>query len=201
MITFTQSIIKRVVSKLGGPLISIELDEEQMSDLFTTAQRDWHLYSPLSKLEEKQLTEIENVWIESYFHALCKETLGRVRGKYQNGIPIPGVDKIVLDSENLLTESLQEKEKLIGLLIPPANKIMLAVYINVYNMPDEDIKEYARKISAQLKKDNSYSFFIFPVKDQNTRIECIYPNFVYDEQIKEKLNICLDNIINNLKNE
>lgn len=48
-------------------------------------------------------------WIRKYFLALCKETLGIIRGKY-NAIPIPG-DNVVLDGETLRNEARTEMEQ------------------------------------------------------------------------------------------
>ncbi len=201
MLLFTDKIKKRVISKLGAPTIDIELNDEQIKDLFDIAQSHWFLYSPISNLNKEKVQAIQSVWIESYFQALCKETLGRVRGKYSEGFSIPGVDKVILDFKTLLDESTQEKENLIGLLIPNSNKIVLAIYINIDNMEAEQVEKYLKKCNAFLEKDKSYKFFLFPVREQASRIECVYPNFIYDEEMKVKLNTCLDNIINNIKHE
>lgn len=50
-------------------------------------------------------------WIYEYAAALAKETLGYVRGKYQN-IPIPG-EITTLNGDALLSDARNEKEKLI----------------------------------------------------------------------------------------
>lgn len=75
---------------------------------------------------------------------------------------------------------------------------MLAFYINVGNMDSEDVKKYMKKISKQLSSDKSFRFFIVPVRDQETKIECIYPNFLYDEEMKNKMNTVLDKLIENI---
>lgn len=50
-------------------------------------------------------------WIRSYTLALCKETLGYIRGKYQT-TPIPGAE-ISLNQSDLLTDARTEKDALI----------------------------------------------------------------------------------------
>ena len=50
-------------------------------------------------------------WIRKYTLALCKETLGGIRGKYQS-LPIPGAET-TLDYSRLLSEAASEQESLI----------------------------------------------------------------------------------------
>lgn len=49
--------------------------------------------------------------------------------------------------------------------------------------------------------DKGYKYFFIAVRDQETRIECVYPNFVNNEEITAKLNICLDDMIKTIKDE
>lgn len=199
--SFSQSVKNRAIAKLGGPTIAVELDDEQMEALYVNSIKDWRLYSSLSNLETSKIESIEQEWLENYFQALCKETLGRIRGKFREGLSIPGVEKVILDYESLLKESDQEKSGLIGLLIPPAEKIVLAVYINVGNMNSEDVKFHMSKIQEKMSADKGFKYFFIAVRDQESRIECVYPNFVHNDEIAAKLNKCLDDITNSIKNE
>lgn len=90
MFTFSEHIAKRVRSKLGEPIMGVEIDDEQMSQLYSNAILNWYLYSNLSKIEIEKLKTIDQEWIENYFQALCKETIGMIRGKYNGNLPIPG---------------------------------------------------------------------------------------------------------------
>lgn len=198
---FSAGIKNRVIAKLGGPTIAVELEIEQLEGLYINSIKDWHLYSPLSKLDETKLEEIKGDWIENNFQALCKEALGRIRGKFRDGLPIPGVEKVTLDYDSLLKESEQEKNDLIALLIPPAEKIVLAVYVNVGNMDNEDVKFHMTKIQEKLSSDKGFKYFFIAVRDQETRIECVYPNFINNDEVTAKLNVCLDDIIKNISNE
>jgi hypothetical protein len=198
---FSEGIKNRVIAKLGGPTIAVELDEKQMEDLFADSIKNWYLYASLSKLDEKKIEKIQSEWTENYFQALCKETLGRIRGKFRDGLTIPGVEKITLDFESLLRESEQEKENLIGLLIPSTEKIILAVYVNVGNMDNQDVKFHMEKIRKSMIGDRGYKYFFIAVREQETRIECIYPNFINNEEVASKLNVCLNDIIKNIKTD
>jgi len=50
-------------------------------------------------------------WIRKFALALSKETLGQVRGKFGNSIPIPG-DNISLNASELLTQAANEQTAL-----------------------------------------------------------------------------------------
>ena len=198
---FTLQIKDRVLAKLGGPTIVVELDDTQMEELYTNAVKDWYLYSTLSKIEKYKVEEIKGDWAENYFQALCKEALGRVRGKFRSGLPVPGAEGVIMDFESLLSEAEKEKDGLIGLLVPPTEKIVLAIYINVGNMDIQDVKSFMEKVQRSMGEDRGYKYFYIPVRDQESKVECVYPNFLSDETIREKLNICLDDVIKSIKNE
>jgi len=57
--------------------------------------------------------------------------------------------------------------------------IIIVCYINVGNMPDYDMKRYMEKIARMIKPTKKMSkeiiHYITPVRDQETRIECINP--------------------------
>lgn len=199
MIAFSEYKIKKARLKLGEPVMSVELEDEQIVNCFAEAVSNWELYALLSNLSEDKLNKISSYWVENYFFALCKENLARIRSKFQGKLPLPGTD-VTLEYESLLTESDREKENLIGLLIPVQKKMVLAFYINVGNMEHSDVKPYIENIKKLATNKNEIHYFI-PVRDQETRIECIYPNFTNDEEIKSKLNIILDDIINKIQNE
>lgn len=194
MITFSEQTIKRARTKLGEPVMGVELADEQMSSLFSIAISNWKLNASLSKLSDNKLEEISSDWVENYFQALCKESLGRIRSKYLGELPIPG-QSVTLEYESLLRESTQEKEDLVSLLIPPINKVLLAAYINIGSMDSADSQKYLSKVSKIIGSDKNYKVFVMAVRDQESKIECVYPNFVYDEEMKNKLNGFLDNLI------
>jgi len=57
------------------------------------------------------INSIGRSWIFEYTLALCKETLGYIRGKYSN-IPIPG-DEVTLNQNDLIGAAKEEKNHLI----------------------------------------------------------------------------------------
>jgi hypothetical protein len=51
-------------------------------------------------------------WVRKFFIALCKEGLGRVRGKFSGDLKVPDAE-LKLDADTLLTEGKDERMKLI----------------------------------------------------------------------------------------
>jgi len=62
---------------------------------------------PMEAISFDELNEPSKVWVRRYFIALCKETLGRVRGYAKGKIPVPDAD-MELDYESLLAEGKDE---------------------------------------------------------------------------------------------
>lgn len=197
---FTKIIKNRALSRLGYPTISVEIDEEALMHLWYTSEGEWNLYSKLSKIDKSTLSKIENEWTESYFLAICKESLGRIRSKYKGSLPITGTE-ISLEYKSLLSESEKEKDNLINLLVPSSNKIILVVYVNVGNMDSDDVDHYIKKIRETIITERGINYFFVAVREQDSRIECIHPQCSNNEEIMSKLNICLDDVIKNIKNE
>lgn len=68
-----------------------------------------------------------------------------------------------------------------------SDKIILAFYINISNVPRDSVEEYMKKVSELLnsKEDvNQVNYFI-PVRDSETRVELVYPHYyiVKDENV------------------
>ena len=71
---------------------------------------------PIEELTWTDLNVPGQQWVRRWFTAYCKETLARVRGKYSGNLKTPD-SEIVMDYQSLLTESKDEKSKLIEELI------------------------------------------------------------------------------------
>ena len=66
---------------------------------------------PFENLPYESINSIGKQWIRRFALALSKETLGQVRGKFGNQVPIPG-DNISLNASDLLSQASSEQEKL-----------------------------------------------------------------------------------------
>ena len=71
---------------------------------------------PLDKFSWPELNNPAKQWVRRYFIATCKETLGRVRGKFSGNIKTPD-SELTMDYTSLLTEGKDEKLKLVEELI------------------------------------------------------------------------------------
>ena len=73
---------------------------------------------PYEELSWQDLNEPAKQWVRRWFTAYCKETLGRVRGKYSGNLKTPD-SEITMDYTSLLTEGKDEKIKLMEDLTGP----------------------------------------------------------------------------------
>ena len=180
MINATKAI-ERARRKLGHPIINVELTDEQMTSLLKDAQEIFYLYANLTDMPISRQDKIEDTWIKQYFFALCKETLGRVRGKFGGNIPIPGTE-LTLDHELLFLEAEREKcflkyvifEDKELLKCAQTQNAVFVFYINVGNLSNQDVQMHLEKLSDKFKKPGFTNYFI-PIKDGDSRVECIYP--------------------------
>jgi len=66
---------------------------------------------PIDVVNFTELNTPSKQWVRDYFTALCKETLGRVRGKFGGVLGVADAE-VTMDYESLLSESKEDKEKL-----------------------------------------------------------------------------------------
>lgn len=66
---------------------------------------------PLDIVPFDDLNDTSKIWIRRYFIALCKETLGRVRGTFNGRVPMADAD-LEMDYQSLLSEGLDEQQTL-----------------------------------------------------------------------------------------
>ena len=66
---------------------------------------------PMENIPFKNINSIGQQWIRRFSLALSKETLGQIRGKFGNSVPIPG-DTVTLNASELLTQAKEEQNAL-----------------------------------------------------------------------------------------
>ncbi len=66
---------------------------------------------PMENLPFSSINSIGQQWIRRFALALSKETLGQIRGKFGNKVPIPG-DSVQLNASELLTQAKEEQNTL-----------------------------------------------------------------------------------------
>jgi len=67
---------------------------------------------PIDEMMWDELNKPAQTWVRRWFTAYVKESLGRVRGKYQGNLKTPD-SEIQMEYDSLLTESKDEKSKLL----------------------------------------------------------------------------------------
>ena len=89
--------------------------------------------------------------------------------------------------------------------------VILANYIDVGDIPHHEVQAYMEQVINKLQhnpddtEDINIKQYFIPVRDQETRVECVYPIAVTSkyiqekyESVLEKLNTYTTNIINTL---
>lgn len=70
------------------------------------------------------------------------------------------------------------------------NKLILAHYINVDGMTQQRVEEKMRNIIEIMKKnEDGILHFFYPVRNQHTRVECLNPKLVSEEEYREVSNV------------
>ena len=82
------------------------------------------------------------------------------------------------------------------------DKLFLVIYLNITDILSEDVVEYINKVAEVTKFDDSVRLLIVPVRGEETKIECINPALLTEEQYKdveEKINILKQEVEEKLK--
>lgn len=58
------------------------------------------------------------------------------------------------------------------------DKIILVHYINIDGVPDSNLEQIVRLVKKSLAKDADIISYIVPVRDEPTRIECVSPKLL-----------------------
>ena len=71
------------------------------------------------------------------------------------------------------------------------DKLFIVVYVDVRHIAESDIVAYIQSVTNIMKFDDSVVRLFIPTRDSETRIECINPVLLTEEQYKdveEKIN-------------
>ena len=82
------------------------------------------------------------------------------------------------------------------------DKLFLVIYLNITDILSEDVVGYINKVAEVTKFDDSVRLLIVPVRGKETKIECINPALLTEEQYKdveEKINILKQEVEEKLK--
>lgn len=65
------------------------------------------------------------------------------------------------------------------------DKLFLVIYLNITGIHSADVVEYINEVTEVVKFDDSVQRLIVPVRGEETKIECINPVLLTDEQYEE----------------
>ena len=65
------------------------------------------------------------------------------------------------------------------------DKLFLVCYLNVGSIPAEDVGEYLHSFVEAFTYDESIERIVIPTREDESRVECINPILLTDEQYKE----------------
>jgi hypothetical protein len=103
---------------------------------------------PFDKISWADLNNPAQQWVRRWFVAMCKETLGRVRGKYSGNLKATDTE-LVMDYQSLLTEGKDEKMKLTEELIGPEGRLT--------RLKPEKVMEREALIAENLNKQKKFT--------------------------------------------
>lgn len=84
------------------------------------------------------------------------------------------------------------------------DNVILVLYVNVGSIPDIDVEPFIKKVSDMmfrddiLKKINATSFII-PIREGETRLDCIHPKYILDSDVYKEYESKLKELNNNLE--
>lgn len=83
------------------------------------------------------------------------------------------------------------------------DKLILVLYVDVGNSPDEDINSYIKLVGGQLFSEEvilklEATTFVIPTRSGGTRIECINPKFIVDNDVYRDYRIKMDILNENI---
>lgn len=72
------------------------------------------------------------------------------------------------------------------------DKIIIVAYVNVGSIPNDDIQAFLTRTASVLKteEDGSSLFYVVPVRKEDSRIECINPKLVSEEEYEKAREAC-----------
>ena len=87
------------------------------------------------------------------------------------------------------------------------DKLFLVFYLNIENIQDYEVSEYLDQVARAFQFDDSIEKMFVPIREGETRVECINPVLLNEEQYAEvekkiaSIKEEVSEILKNLKND
>ena len=65
------------------------------------------------------------------------------------------------------------------------DKLFIVVYVGVHGFGDQTVSEILENVVSHIRYDGSVNTLIIPTRDSETRVECINPVLLTEEQYEE----------------
>jgi len=65
------------------------------------------------------------------------------------------------------------------------DKLFIVVYVGVHGLEDQTVSEILANVANHMQYDDSVNTLIIPTRDSETRVECINPVLLTEEQYEE----------------
>lgn len=65
------------------------------------------------------------------------------------------------------------------------DKLFIVVYVGVHGLEDQTVSEILANVANRMQYDDSVNTLIIPTRDSETRVECINPVLLTEEQYEE----------------
>lgn len=197
MVHNTLELIERTKQKLGYPIIQIEITDSQIAASLQESINTFNMLTSLSCMDDSMKSKIEKGWITKYLFALSKETLGLIRGRFNEVLPDLSVNANI-DYKHLISDGREDQLLLTYLISKDENilrkikndKIILSLYLNSNKYLNHEDTIYVIK---KLEKLTDAKIITFKT-EKESRVECVYPNIV-----SEKVECEIDKLEQELK--
>ena len=74
------------------------------------------------------------------------------------------------------------------------DNMIFAIHIDIGHLEGEEAKEYVNEYVKNTKKMKEDLFFFLPNRGEGTKIECLNPKFIFNDDMQQKLDITLKNL-------
>ena len=81
------------------------------------------------------------------------------------------------------------------------DKVIIAIYVAIGQLSPQETESYLKRVKDIMPTDDSVLYCFLPIIEGNSKIECVYPTFVANDDIIDKTNIVLDRILEKLNKD
>jgi hypothetical protein len=73
------------------------------------------------------------------------------------------------------------------------DKLIIVFYISIKGLPIEDVEQYITDVAHNFKAEKDEKYFFMPIRDGESRLECLNPKMVSEDDYKQAMNMLESN--------